>query len=126
MRQPPNLALATRLGTSQTLAWAGLHLLVGLPLNWRLSHAGSIERLAASDGEAPPTLRRPRLAMTLLAYVFATGWFVSTAMAAHLPGLLQETGVSLTVAVAAAALVGPAQVLARLGEFVLLFIRRPG
>ncbi|CEP35580.1 Putative uncharacterized protein [Halomonas sp. R57-5] len=58
--------------------------------------------------------------MILLAYVFAAGWFVSTAMAAHLPRLLQETGVSLSVAVAAAALVGPAQVAARLGEFALL------
>lgn len=58
--------------------------------------------------------------MVLLAYVFAAGWFVSTAMAAHLPRLLQETGVSLSVAVAAAALVGPAQVAARLGEFALL------
>lgn len=102
------------------LAWAGLHLLLGLPLNWRLPQAGPIEALAASDGEDPPVPRRARLTMVLLAYVFAAGWFVSTAMAAHLPRLLQETGVSLPVAVAAAALVGPAQVAARLGEFALL------
>ncbi|MBE0488102.1 MAG: hypothetical protein IBX53_03400 [Halomonas sp.] len=48
--------------------------------------------------------RRVRLTMVLLAYVFAAGWFVPTAMAAHLPRLLQETGVSLPVAVAAAPL----------------------
>lgn len=101
------------------LAWAGLHLLLGLPLNWWLPRAGPIEALEAHDDETPAP-RRPRLAMGLLAYVFAAGWFVSTAMAAHLPRLLQETGVSLPVAVAAAALVGPAQVAARLGEFALL------
>lgn len=102
------------------LVWAGLHLGLGLPLNWRLPQAGSLEALERTEGEAPPAPRQPRLAMGLLAYVFAAGWFVSTAMAAHLPRLLQETGVSLTAAVAAAALVGPAQVAARLGEFALL------
>lgn len=101
------------------LTWAGLHLLLGLPLNLRLPRAGAIEALEGHDDDAPPP-KRPRLVMGLLAYVFAAGWFVSTAMAAHLPRVLQETGVSLAVAVAAAALVGPAQVAARLGEFVLL------
>lgn len=58
--------------------------------------------------------------MVLLAYVFMAGWFVSTAMAAHLPRLLQKSGISLAVAVAASALVGPAQVAARFAEFGLL------
>jgi len=60
-----------------------------------------------------------------LGYVFAAGWFVSTAMAAHLPGLLQETGVSLATAVAAGALVGPAQVGARFAEFTLMRRAQP-
>tara|TARA_R110002020_G_scaffold474871_1_gene707789 strand:+ start:399 stop:1553 length:1155 start_codon:yes stop_codon:yes gene_type:complete len=99
--------------------WAMLHIVVGLPLNARLPKAG--DSVNHSNDEKPvPSPERPRLAMVLLAYVFAAGWFVSTAMAAHLPRLLQETGVSLSVAVAAAALVGPAQVAARLGEFALL------
>ncbi|MGM0536683.1 MAG: MFS transporter [Pseudomonadota bacterium] len=102
------------------LVWAGLHLLLGLPLNWRLPPAGSLEALERNEGSAPPPPDKPRLAMGLLAFVFAAGWFVSTAMAAHLPRLLQETGTSLPAAVAAAALVGPAQVVARLGEFALL------
>ena len=93
-------------------AWA-------IPLNARLPKAGdSVNH--SNDEKSAPSPERPRLAMVLLAYVFAAGWFVSTAMAAHLPRLLQETGVSLSVAVAAAALVGPAQVAARLGEFALL------
>jgi hypothetical protein len=58
--------------------------------------------------------------MPLLALVFAVTWFTSTAMAAHLPRLLQEAGASATAAVAAAALVGPAQVAGRLLEFGVL------
>jgi hypothetical protein len=56
----------------------------------------------------------------LLSYVFAAGWFVSTAMAAHLPRLLQEGGASLRTAIIAGALIGPAQVAARLIEFSFL------
>ncbi|MGE6607313.1 MFS transporter [Halomonas sp. NPDC076908] len=99
--------------------WAVLHLVIGLPLNGRLPKVGE-DSAQQDDEKSVPPPERPRLAMILLAYVFAAGWFVSTAMAAHLPRLLQETGVSLSVAVAAAALVGPAQVAARLGEFALL------
>jgi hypothetical protein len=59
-------------------------------------------------------------AMLLLAFVFAVGWFTSTAMAAHLPRLLQDAGASATAAIFAGALVGPAQVVARLLELGLL------
>ena len=58
--------------------------------------------------------------MIVLASVFGATWFVSTAMAAHLPRLLQAMGSTPAVAVAAASLVGPAQVAARLVEFGLL------
>jgi hypothetical protein len=55
-----------------------------------------------------------------LAFVFAATWFISTAMAAHLPRLLQAAGVTFAVAVGVGALVGPAQVAGRLIEFGLL------
>ena len=58
--------------------------------------------------------------MALLAFVFAATWFISTAMAAHLPGLLQVAGVSTATALAAGGLIGPAQVAARLLEYGLL------
>jgi hypothetical protein len=58
--------------------------------------------------------------MFLLAFVFAAAWFVTGAMAAHLPRLLELSGASPLQAIAAAALVGPAQVAARLFEFFLL------
>ena len=56
--------------------------------------------------------------MPLMAVAFAVVAFVSTAMASHLPRLLQDTGASATAAIAAAALVGPAQVAARFAEFL--------
>jgi hypothetical protein len=58
--------------------------------------------------------------MFLLAFVFAAAWFVTGAMAAQLPTLLERAGSTPVEAVAAAALVGPAQVVARLTEFLIL------
>lgn len=109
------------------LGWAAMHVLVGLPLNWSIPRvareiATSTPSAAASNGSGSgqePTAS-PRLAAMLLAFVFAATWFTSTAMAAHLPQLLQAGGATLAVAVAAGALIGPAQVAARLLEFGLL------
>jgi hypothetical protein len=58
--------------------------------------------------------------MFLLAFVFAAGWFVTGAMAAHLPRLLEKADVRPAEAVAIAAIVGPAQVAARIAEFIIL------
>ena len=58
--------------------------------------------------------------MLLLAFVFAACWFVTGAMAAHLPRLLERVGATHFEAVAASALVGPAQVGARVAEFLVL------
>jgi MFS family permease len=97
------------------LVWAGLHLLIGLPLNRLLiPRAPPPEKLAQTEGQPAPA---PRGAMPLLAFIFAATWFVTGAMAAHLPHLLEIAGASATAAIAAAALVGPAQVGARLIEF---------
>ena len=104
------------------LAWAGLHLLVGLPLNRFLVPRASPMR--SGDAAAPAmgaiADAAPRGAMALLAFVFAATWVVSTGMAAHLPRLLHAAGVSPAGAVAAAALIGPAQVAARLAEYGLM------
>ncbi len=54
--------------------------------------------------------------MWLLGFAFAAGWVVSTAMAAHLPRILEASGATTAQAVAAGALIGPAQVAARLME----------
>ena len=102
--------------------WAGLHLLLALPLNVWLP-AGNLavptgSAATAHSGEAVPS--RARLTMVLLAFVFAVTWFTSTAMAAHLPRLLEAAGATTAVAVGAGALIGPAQVAARILEFTLL------
>jgi predicted MFS family arabinose efflux permease len=105
------------------LTWAALHVLLGMPLNALLPRARPFVEpppapvpSVGGAGTPSPDLRP----MVLLSFVFATTMFVSTAMAAHLPTLLQAHGASLTAAVAAGALIGPAQVGARLLEFGLL------
>ncbi len=54
--------------------------------------------------------------MILLAFAFAAAWSVTGAMAAHLPRILEAAGASTSQAVFAGALIGPAQVLARIVE----------
>ncbi len=120
-------------------AWAGLHLVLGLPLNASLPkraplaepgpavqrEPGTTSAEAGADSTpAPAALSPPRPVFTtaVLASVFAVTWFVSTAMASHLPTLLQAAGATLATAVAVGALVGPAQVAGRLLEFG--FLRR--
>ncbi|RGP36466.1 MFS transporter [Pseudotabrizicola alkalilacus] len=100
------------------LGWALIHLCLALPLNALLPRgtAPVVAPVAEETGAAAP----PPFAMILLAVVFAATWFNSTAMAAHLPGLLQAAGASTAMAIAAGALIGPAQVAARLLEFGLL------
>jgi MFS family permease len=97
--------------------WAAAHLVIGLPLNLLIPTTRAARPAAAAAQAAKPG----RFAtMAALSFVFAATWFCSTAMAAHLPRLLQEAGASLTAAIVAAALVGPAQVAARVVEFSLV------
>jgi len=102
------------------LIWAGLNMLLAAPLNWLiLPRHGAPPALPLKSTELPAK-PPPRAAMPILAFFFAATWFVQGAMAAHLPGLLRAAGASSTAAIAAAALVGPAQVGARIVEFSLL------
>ncbi len=107
--------------------WAALHVVIGLPLNAWLPRAGPHDApaVAAPAGDVPaaspaPAPPPPRYTAALLALLFSMLGFVSTAMAAHLPGLLQAAGATLAVAVLAGALIGPAQVAARVFEFSVL------
>lgn len=100
------------------LAWALIHLIIALPLNLALPPAVVPPPVSqAVPRDAPPA---SRLTFWLLAWVFAATWFTSTAMAAHLPRLLEAAGASTAMAIAAGALIGPAQVAARLFEFGIL------
>jgi predicted MFS family arabinose efflux permease len=100
------------------LIWAALNLALGLPLNLLLPSPTRATPLSrAPDRSVGWT---PYREMLLLAFVFAAVWFVTGAMAAHLPRLLELVGATPLQAITAAALVGPAQVAARLVEFFLL------
>ncbi len=106
--------------------WAALHLVVALPLNAlvpspvaALPAAAHVPSRPALSSSRPGHVNERTIAV-LLAYVFAVTWFISTAMASHLPRLLEIAGATLLVAVGAGALVGPAQVGGRLLEFGVL------
>ena len=147
---PLSMALEAWMGWRNTcFVWAGLHVLLGLPLNLSLpklrserasqakqlpddAHADTADTadtaataasvalttpITTSVSAAPPV---PLRSAVLLALVFALTWFISTAMAAHLPTLLSASGVTLSMAVTAGALIGPAQVAGRLLEFGVL------
>ncbi|MEQ9347496.1 MAG: MFS transporter [Thalassospira sp.] len=118
--------------------WAAMHIVLGLPLNLflipRARHTPSDDAVKSSDdtslaatspapASSPVKLARKdifNLQMVLLAIVFAASWFTATAMATHLPRLLQLSGMDTTDALIAASLVGPAQVAGRLLEFGFL------
>lgn len=108
--------------------WALAHLGLGLPINFLLipkelgEHAkpAHLATGSAATGELVDEESMFSRRMLLLGFAFAVTWITSTAMAAHLPRLLEDAGATKTVAIAAAALVGPAQVAARLLEFGVL------
>jgi MFS family permease len=99
------------------LGWAALNLIVCLPINQFLIPRPAT-RLpgTASSAAAPP----PANGMAVLAFVFGAVGFVTGAMAAHLPRMLEMSGATASAAIAAASLMGPAQVAARLFEFSVL------
>jgi MFS family permease len=100
------------------LGWAAVNLLICLPMNRLLipRPAGPVRSAAAGEAEGPA----PSNGLAVLAFVFGAVGFVTGAMAAHLPRLLELAGASAGTAIAAASLMGPAQVAARLFEFGVL------
>jgi predicted MFS family arabinose efflux permease len=143
---PLSTALESWIGWRDTcFVWAGLHLLLGLPLNLSLPRhqadalpqsttppdaelaavastaaTGATAADASAEPSPAPAPAVPLRSAVLLSLVFALTWFISTAMAAHLPTLLTASGVGLSMAVTAGALIGPAQVAGRLLEFGVL------
>jgi predicted MFS family arabinose efflux permease len=99
-------------------AWAAAHILIGLPINFFMlpKVKGAKAAVAASTKPHIPIDRT----MVLLAFAFAAAWSVTGAMAAHLPRILEAAGATTLQAVAAGALIGPAQVFARIIEAGLL------
>jgi hypothetical protein len=113
-------------------AWAALHLAVGLPLNaWALRYGrgvnGDESAAAAASATATatpiPTAKsmQPRQAfdrgMFLLAFMFTGSGMVSIGLATNLPRLFAAMGAAPAAAIAAASMLGPAQVGARVLEY---------
>lgn len=105
--------------------WAAILLLLALPLNLRFvpglpkrelrpDHAAAS---APQAGKETAGAKHSSRTFFLLVVFSATSAFVTSSMAAHLPGLLLAAGTSTVAAITAAALLGPAQVAARLAEF---------
>src|SRR6201999_471700 len=95
-------------------AWAAAHILMGLPINLLMLPAVQVAK-ATADTYVKPHIPIDRT-MALLAFAFAAAWMVTGAMAAHFPRILEAAGASPVQAVAAGALIGPAQVAARIFE----------
>jgi MFS family permease len=95
-------------------AWAAAHILIGLPINWLMlpTVTGAKAAVAAAIKPHIPIDRT----MVLLAFAFAAAWSVTGAMAAHLPRIVEAAGATTAQAVFAGAMIGPAQVLARIAE----------
>jgi MFS family permease len=116
---PLTTVLNDAFGWRETLlVWAALNVVIGIPLNLLLPVAMRPAEIRRAVEHAIGW--KPYKEMFLLAFVFAAVWFVTGSMAAHLPGLLERAGATPVQAIAAAALVGPAQVAARLVEFFIL------
>lgn len=104
-------------------AWAVAHLLIALPVYWRLVPPGrtmpqSTPAARPQPSTMPPPGSRARQLGLLCIFSGATA-FVTSAMAVHLPALLLAKGATFGQAVFAGVLLGPAQVVARLVEFGL-------
>ena len=110
---------ASEFGWRQTcFAWSAGHLLFGLPVNlFLLPKARTFVKSVDAGGKPRIPIDRR---MLVLGFAFATSWMVVSAMAVHLPRLLEAVGATRVQAIAASTLIGPAQVAARIAEASVL------
>ncbi|MBL0898377.1 MAG: MFS transporter [Reyranella sp.] len=109
---------AAEIGWRETcLVWAAAHIVIGLPCNWLLLPRPKDLAATLEAAEEPVPLDRT---MVLLAIAFSAAWIVTAGMAAHFPRIMEVAGATPTQAIAAGALIGPAQVAARILEAALL------
>ena len=99
------------------LAYAGLHLAVTLPLVLLLiPRAPALPAAECPQAGIGPLSARERRAFLLFAGVLILGGAIMSLVSVHLLTLLQARGVALASAVSYGALIGPAQVGARIAE----------
>jgi predicted MFS family arabinose efflux permease len=121
---PLTSVLEQGLGWRGTIfVWAAINLLIALPLHLGLpGYKQDIRRQRRADRDeerATDNTEVPRisvLSIVLTAILFVLAGFAPSSMAAHLPEVLESSGSSGDIALAAATLLGPGQVLARLAQ----------
>jgi predicted MFS family arabinose efflux permease len=107
-------------GWRETFAiYAGMHLLVCLPLHWWSVPAGRAAAGIAHSPEAARPREHPHRGAVFvwLATALSLAAFISSAIAAHLITLLTASGLSARDAVLVGSLIGPMQVAGRIMEF---------
>jgi MFS family permease len=126
---PVSHYLLSNFGWRQALlAWASVHLFFALPLNLSLVLPIQPGSAKSSETEISSPKRRGKniiAAMAALAVAFVFASFCTSAMAGHMPGILQLFGVGAAASVLAGMAFGPAQVTARLVYFFALQNLRP-
>jgi hypothetical protein len=109
-----SLGLDTIVWRGTCYAWVAAHILIGLPLNIFF-----LPKTAPAQYAAGPVVK-PHIqidrTMVLLSFAFAAAWTVTSAMAAHLPRIVEAFGAAPAQAVVAGMMIGPAQVAARVIE----------
>lgn len=107
--------------------FAGLHLGLCLPLHLSLPRRRADPGHASAErtGFAPLPQSLHRRAMVLLAVGFSLSWAVMAAFSAQWVPIMAALGLEQAIAVAAGALMGPAQVIARVTEMLLAQRRHP-
>lgn len=102
------------------LIYAGLHLLVALPLQMavirRAPKADAAVRSEENAAGAPPRIAHETLIFALLAIVLSLAAGIGSIVVVHLMIFLQARGVDFTAAVGLGTIFGPAQVGARVVE----------
>ena len=119
---PLSAFLVSQVGWRGTcLAYAVLHLVVTLPLVLMLIPSPPAQPAATETGTdiARPMLPGERRSFLLFAGVLVLGGAIMSLVSVHLITLLQARGVALASAVSYGALIGPAQVGARIVEMAL-------
>lgn len=121
---PLTSALEHELGWRETvLVWAAINLVIAFPLHiWLPGYAKGARRqrrthrAAQSDLDKTAVPRISLLSIVLTAMIFVLAGFAPSSMGAHLPEVLETSGATGEIALAASTLLGPGQVFARLAQ----------
>jgi hypothetical protein len=101
------------------LAYAGLMLLVNLPMVWFLVPPAPPRSRETAVVDSGPRSRADKHAVVLMGAFFALRWFITSAIAVHVLPLFGGIGLTEAEAIGAAALIGPGQVAGRIMEYTI-------